>query len=187
MAGAARCGERRASAGHAGGAPWRARATRAPAPLPPFGSSLQHLAYWTRYGVDCQQSTKTGADAIRRARASHRRRRETNRTLGNSHEPPSRDPILLTPGPLTTSLPTKAAMLRDWGSWDSSFNAVTADVRRKLARHHPRPRHARLRADAGQRHVFHRGGRQHAGAARRPRAGADQRRVRHAPREAHRG
>ncbi len=32
----------------------------------------------------------------------------------------SRDPILLTPGPLTTSLATKSAMLRDWGSWDSS-------------------------------------------------------------------
>jgi 2-aminoethylphosphonate-pyruvate transaminase len=44
----------------------------------------------------------------------------------------SRDPILLTPGPLTTSLPTKAAMLRDWGSWDAAFNAVTASVRRKL-------------------------------------------------------
>jgi 2-aminoethylphosphonate-pyruvate transaminase len=44
----------------------------------------------------------------------------------------SRDPILLTPGPLTTSLPTKAAMLRDWGSWDSAFNAVTAAVREKL-------------------------------------------------------
>ncbi len=44
----------------------------------------------------------------------------------------SRDPILLTPGPLTTSLPTKAAMLRDWGSWDSAFNAVTAKVREKL-------------------------------------------------------
>ena len=44
----------------------------------------------------------------------------------------SRDPILLTPGPLTTSLSTKAAMLRDWGSWDSAFNAVTAGVRRKL-------------------------------------------------------
>lgn len=42
-----------------------------------------------------------------------------------------RDPILLTPGPLTTSLATKAAMLRDWGSWDAAFNAVTADVRRK--------------------------------------------------------
>jgi len=44
----------------------------------------------------------------------------------------SRDPILLTPGPLTTSLPTKTAMLRDWGSWDSTFNAVTAEVRSKL-------------------------------------------------------
>ncbi|MEO8565080.1 MAG: 2-aminoethylphosphonate--pyruvate transaminase [Betaproteobacteria bacterium] len=44
----------------------------------------------------------------------------------------SRDPILLTPGPLTTSLATKAAMLRDWGSWDSSFNAVTARVRARL-------------------------------------------------------
>ena len=44
----------------------------------------------------------------------------------------SRDPILLTPGPLTTSLQTKMAMLRDWGSWDAAFNGVTADVRRKL-------------------------------------------------------
>jgi 2-aminoethylphosphonate-pyruvate transaminase len=43
-----------------------------------------------------------------------------------------RDPILLTPGPLTTSLPTKTAMLRDWGSWDSKFNAVTARVRERL-------------------------------------------------------
>jgi 2-aminoethylphosphonate-pyruvate transaminase len=43
-----------------------------------------------------------------------------------------RDPILLTPGPLTTSLATKAAMLRDWGSWDASFNAVTARVRTRL-------------------------------------------------------
>ena len=43
-----------------------------------------------------------------------------------------RDPILLTPGPLTTSLKTKTAMLRDWGSWDSNFNAVTARVRERL-------------------------------------------------------
>jgi 2-aminoethylphosphonate-pyruvate transaminase len=43
-----------------------------------------------------------------------------------------RDPILLTPGPLTTSLATKEAMLRDWGSWDSHFNAVTARVRKRL-------------------------------------------------------
>jgi 2-aminoethylphosphonate-pyruvate transaminase len=38
------------------------------------------------------------------------------------------DPILLTPGPLTTSLETKQAMLRDWGSWDASFNAITATI-----------------------------------------------------------
>jgi 2-aminoethylphosphonate-pyruvate transaminase len=41
-------------------------------------------------------------------------------------------PILLTPGPLTTSPETKAAMLRDWGSWDSAFNELTAAVCRDL-------------------------------------------------------
>ena len=43
-----------------------------------------------------------------------------------------RDPILLTPGPLTTTLRTKLAMLKDWGSWDSDFNAVTARLRAQL-------------------------------------------------------
>ncbi|MBC8022746.1 MAG: 2-aminoethylphosphonate--pyruvate transaminase, partial [Burkholderiales bacterium] len=38
------------------------------------------------------------------------------------------DPILLTPGPLTTSLETKQAMLRDWGSWDAAFNSITASI-----------------------------------------------------------
>lgn len=42
------------------------------------------------------------------------------------------DPILLTPGPLTTSLATKQAMLRDWGSWDAAFNRITASVCRDL-------------------------------------------------------
>ena len=46
--------------------------------------------------------------------------------------PLHRDAILLTPGPLTTSLRTKLAMLRDWGSWDSDFIAVTASVRKSL-------------------------------------------------------
>ncbi|MES2980594.1 MAG: 2-aminoethylphosphonate--pyruvate transaminase [Pseudomonadota bacterium] len=43
-----------------------------------------------------------------------------------------RDKILLTPGPLTTTLRTKLAMLKDWGSWDADFNAVTASVRKSL-------------------------------------------------------
>ena len=42
------------------------------------------------------------------------------------------DPILLTPGPLTTSAATKSAMQSDWGSWDSAFNALTATVCRDL-------------------------------------------------------
>ncbi|MFN8899178.1 MAG: 2-aminoethylphosphonate--pyruvate transaminase, partial [Pseudomonadota bacterium] len=43
-----------------------------------------------------------------------------------------RDRILLTPGPLTTTLRTKLAMLKDWGSWDGDFIAITARVRRRL-------------------------------------------------------
>ncbi len=43
-----------------------------------------------------------------------------------------RDKILLTPGPLTTTLRTKLAMLKDWGSWDADFNAVTASLRASL-------------------------------------------------------
>ncbi len=39
---------------------------------------------------------------------------------------------LLTPGPLTTATSTKAAMLKDWGSWDDDFKAVTADIRNRL-------------------------------------------------------
>jgi 2-aminoethylphosphonate-pyruvate transaminase len=43
-----------------------------------------------------------------------------------------RDRILLTPGPLTTTLRTKLAMLKDWGSWDADFNAVTMRLRSQL-------------------------------------------------------
>ena len=43
-----------------------------------------------------------------------------------------RDAVVLTPGPLTTRLRTKLAMLKDWGSWDSDFIAITARVRQSL-------------------------------------------------------
>lgn len=42
------------------------------------------------------------------------------------------EPYLLTPGPLTTAYAVKQAMLRDWGSWDGDFRAMTADMRRRL-------------------------------------------------------
>ncbi|MGO4449718.1 2-aminoethylphosphonate--pyruvate transaminase [Phyllobacterium sp. TAF24] len=47
-------------------------------------------------------------------------------------EPALGEPYLLTPGPLTTSYAVKQAMLRDWGSWDGDFRAMTAELRRHL-------------------------------------------------------
>ncbi len=47
-------------------------------------------------------------------------------------DPEMGEPFLLTPGPLTTSFAVKQAMLRDWGSWDGDFRAMTADMRRRL-------------------------------------------------------
>ncbi|HYM42276.1 MAG TPA: 2-aminoethylphosphonate--pyruvate transaminase [Steroidobacteraceae bacterium] len=44
----------------------------------------------------------------------------------------STEAYLLTPGPLTISMRTKQAMLRDWGSWDADFNSITARVRERL-------------------------------------------------------
>ena len=41
-------------------------------------------------------------------------------------------PILLTPGPLTTAENTRRAMLRDWGSRDRAFVALTARVCERL-------------------------------------------------------
>ena len=42
-------------------------------------------------------------------------------------------PILLTPGPLTTSARTRRAMMVDWGSWDDGFNQLTAHVCQQLS------------------------------------------------------
>ena len=42
------------------------------------------------------------------------------------------EPFLLTPGPLTTAFEVKEAMLKDWGSWDADFRALTADMRKRL-------------------------------------------------------
>jgi len=41
-------------------------------------------------------------------------------------------PYLLTPGPITTSLSVKQAMLQDWGSWDGDFRAMTAQLCQRL-------------------------------------------------------
>ena len=43
-----------------------------------------------------------------------------------------KEPILLTPGPLTTSTATKLAMVRDWGSRDTGFIQLNRRVREML-------------------------------------------------------
>src|SRR4051812_15708927 len=42
------------------------------------------------------------------------------------------DPWLLTPGPLTTSMTVKQAMLHDWGSRDAGFVAINTHMRQRL-------------------------------------------------------
>src|SRR5688500_9242289 len=44
----------------------------------------------------------------------------------------SHDPWLLTPGPLTTSMSVKQAMLHDWGSRDAKFLAINSRMRSRL-------------------------------------------------------
>lgn len=51
----------------------------------------------------------------------------------NALPPPALgEPYLLTPGPLTTSAAVKEAMLKDWGSWDDDFRAMTRALRAQL-------------------------------------------------------
>jgi 2-aminoethylphosphonate-pyruvate transaminase len=47
-------------------------------------------------------------------------------------KPQMKEPVLLTPGPLTTSTPTKLAMVRDWGSRDTGFIEMNRRVRQML-------------------------------------------------------
>ncbi|MDX1738738.1 MAG: 2-aminoethylphosphonate--pyruvate transaminase [Alphaproteobacteria bacterium] len=50
----------------------------------------------------------------------------------SSLKPVGDEPKLLTPGPLTTSMRTREAMLRDWGSWDDDFKQISAEIRNRL-------------------------------------------------------
>jgi 2-aminoethylphosphonate-pyruvate transaminase len=71
---------------------------------------------------------KSSLRSLLRVRKSSTRSKKT----GRPSRPKFRDPILLTPGPLTTTMATKAAMLRDWGSRDATFIAINARVRERL-------------------------------------------------------
>ena len=97
----------------------------------------------------------------------------------------ARDPLLFTPGPLTTSKTVKQAMLRDVGSWDREFSQVVAGVRQSLLTVGGVSPQTGLRsgAHAGQRIVWagSRGDFRHAAAGQAP--GAGQRGLRRADRQ----
>lgn len=50
----------------------------------------------------------------------------------NIDQLPDNPYLLLTPGPLSTTKTVKAAMLRDWCTWDDDFNSLVQDIRERL-------------------------------------------------------
>jgi len=47
---------------------------------------------------------------------------------------PDNEYLLLTPGPLSTTKGVKAAMLRDWCTWDQDYNELVQDIRYRLVK-----------------------------------------------------
>ncbi|MEJ8543764.1 2-aminoethylphosphonate--pyruvate transaminase [Brevibacillus borstelensis] len=52
--------------------------------------------------------------------------------LANKESGPDNPYLLLTPGPLSTSPSVRAAMLRDWCTWDDDYNQLVQNIRRRL-------------------------------------------------------
>ena len=50
----------------------------------------------------------------------------------NIDQLPDNPYLLLTPGPLSTTKTVKAAMLKDWCTWDNDYNMVVQEIRHKL-------------------------------------------------------
>ncbi|NOU69386.1 2-aminoethylphosphonate--pyruvate transaminase [Paenibacillus sp. LMG 31461] len=50
----------------------------------------------------------------------------------NVNQLPDNPYLLLTPGPLSTSKKVKAAMLRDWCTWDQEYNQLVQSIRSRL-------------------------------------------------------
>ena len=57
--------------------------------------------------------------------------------------------VLLTPGPLSTTKSVKAAMLRDWCTWDDDYHQIVQDIRQRLVTLATRHEGVYERADAG--------------------------------------
>ena len=87
--------------------------------------------------------------------------------------------LLLTPGPLSTTKTVKAAMLRDWCTWDDDYKELVQEVRTKLIRlADGQDRRIHQRPHAGKRDVLRGVGHRHGAPGRRETAGPSQRRLR---------
>jgi 2-aminoethylphosphonate--pyruvate transaminase/phosphonoacetaldehyde hydrolase len=75
------------------------------------------------------EAGRTGGTSSLGFRTSSFDLRSSNEGRSSKLEVPS---LLLTPGPLTTSLTVKRAMLRDSCTWDADYNGLVSDLRRRL-------------------------------------------------------
>ncbi|MGG2483842.1 2-aminoethylphosphonate--pyruvate transaminase [Brevibacillus borstelensis] len=55
-----------------------------------------------------------------------------SKLLAKTESGPDNPYLLLTPGPLSTSPSVRAAMLRDWCTWDDDYNQLVQSIRRRL-------------------------------------------------------
>ena len=87
--------------------------------------------------------------------------------------------LLLTPGPLSTTKTVKAAMLRDWCTWDDDYKELVQEVRAKLIRlADGQRRWIHQRPHAGKRDVLRGVGHRHGAPDDGETAGPSQRRLR---------
>src|SRR6185436_18700602 len=87
-----------------------------------------------RRGRDGDPDRSCFARRVHRLRRPRLARRAQHPSMEKHPMTQAKDAYLLTPGPLSTSLATKQAMLRDWGSWDADFNQITGRIREELVR-----------------------------------------------------
>ena len=87
--------------------------------------------------------------------------------------------LLLTPGPLSTTKTVKAAMLRDWCTWDDDYKEPRAGGQDKAdPAGRGQDRRIHQRPHAGERDIFRGVGHRHGAPGKRQTAGPSQRRLR---------
>ena len=95
------------------------------------GAAFVHVLLSPGTRGDLGRPTTTTGDA-KKAFMGHLKEPSQRKLLPAMARSETNDPLLLTPGPLTTSRSVKEAMLHDYGSRDASFIEATARMRRQI-------------------------------------------------------